>query len=92
MKPWCRCIMGSRRSKKLSPSERVIVQELGKTVRIMRSLRTSIDGFAGSDDIDINGDKPLRGYTREQVECLSEDLHFVKEIVDNRERIAKIKT
>ena len=39
-------------------------------------MRTSIDGFAGSDDIDINGDKPLRGYTREPVECLSEDLHF----------------
>ena len=55
-------------------------------------MRTSIDGFAGSDDIDINGDKPLRGYTREPVECLSEDLHFVIEIVDNRERIAKIKT
>ena len=52
----------------------------------------STNSSSGSDDIDINGDKPLRGYTREQVECLSEDLHFVIEIVDNRERIAKIKT
>ena len=88
--------MGSRRSKKLKPKRKSHRSRIGRharqTVRCDAFMRTSTDGFAGSDDIDINGDKPLRGYTREQVECLSEDLHFVKEIVDNRERIAKIKT
>ena len=54
----------------------------------------SIDEARNFDDNDTNGDKPLRGYTRESVEWLSEDLYeksydsVVKEIVDKRERIA----
>ena len=85
--------MGSRRSKKLKPKRKSHRSRIGRhvrqTVRVMRSCAHPFDGFAGSDDIDINGHKPLRGYTREPVECLSEDLHFLKEIVDNRERIEK---
>ena len=58
-------------------------------------MRSSIEEFVKSEDIDINGDKPISGVSHEVIEQFSAELYkkayerVVKEIVDKRERIAK---
>ena len=58
-------------------------------------MRSSIEDFVKSEDIDINGDKPTSGVSNQVNEQFSAKLYkkayarVVKEIVDKRERIAK---
>ena len=58
-------------------------------------MRSSIEEFIKSEDIDINGDRPMSGVPNQMIDQFSDDLYkkaydrVVKEIVDKRERIAK---
>ena len=58
-------------------------------------MRSSIEDFVKSEDIDINGDKPTSGVSNQAIEQFSAELYkkaherVVKEIVDRRERMAK---
>ena len=58
-------------------------------------MRSSIEDFVKSEDIDINGDKPTSGVSNQVIEQFSAELckkayeRVVKEIADKRERIAK---
>ena len=58
-------------------------------------MRSPIEEFVKSEDVDINGDKPTSGVSNQMVDQFSAELHkitwerVVKEVVDKRERIAK---
>ena len=58
-------------------------------------MRSSIEEFIKSEDIDINGDRPMSGVSNQMIDQFSAELYkkaydrVVKEIVDKRERIAK---
>ena len=52
-------------------------------------MRSSIEEFVKSKDVDINGDKPTSGVSFEEL-CKKVYDRVVKETVDKRERIAKI--
>ena len=58
-------------------------------------MRSSIEEFIKSEDIDINGDRPMSGVSNQMIDQFSADLfkkaydRVVKEIVDKREKIAK---
>ena len=58
-------------------------------------MRSPIEEFVKSEDIDINGDKPTSGVSHQMVDQFSAELYkkakerVVKEIVDIRERIAE---
>ena len=58
-------------------------------------MRSSIEEFIKSEDIDINGDSPMSGVPNQMIDQFSDDSYkkaydrVVKEIVDKRERIAK---
>ena len=57
-------------------------------------MRSSIEEFIESEDIDINGDRPISGVSNQMIDQFS-DLYkkaydrVVKEIMDKRERIAR---
>ena len=59
-------------------------------------MLSSIEEFIKSEDIDINGDGPMSGVSNQMIDQFSAELfkkaydRVVKEIVDKRERIAKI--
>ena len=58
-------------------------------------MRSSIEEFAQSGDIDIHGCKPTSGVSNQMIDQFSAESYkkgyerVVKEIVDKRERIAK---
>ena len=58
-------------------------------------MRSSIEEFVNSEDIDINGDKPTSRVPNQMIDQFSAELYkkayerVVKEIVDKCERIAK---
>ena len=58
-------------------------------------MRSSIEEFVQSEDIDIHGDKPSSGVSNQMFDQFSAESYMksyervVKEIVDKRERIAK---
>ena len=58
-------------------------------------MRSSIEEFIKSEDIDINGDGPMSGVSNQMIDQFSADLYkkaydrVVKETVDKRKRIAK---
>ena len=63
VKPWRRCTVGLRHSPKIEAqaqgSSFKNVATLSTNSSCDAFMRQSIDEFASSDDIDINGDKPL---------------------------------
>ena len=57
-------------------------------------MRSSIEEFIKSEDIDINGDRPMSGVSNQMIDQFSADLYKkaydrVVRDVDKRERIAK---